>query len=200
METIELIAREAKQQGIRYLTAWGCSKDNVTKRSSAEIKFLYKLFKEYFDKLLTDKELHRDKVRVRVIGEWFKYFPGPLRISAKAIEEATKHYNKYNLTLLMAYDGKREMTDAIQRAQRSNTKISEPNLKKYLWTKDLPPVDLVIRTGEEDHLAHWSAGFLMWHTADSEFYFTKTMWPAFSVKEFRSAIHEYEKRPRNMGR
>lgn len=197
MKAIEAITREAKRQGIKYLTAWGCSRDNVTKRSPWEVRFLFKIFEEYFQKMLTDKELHRDRVRVRVIGEWLKFFPGPLKKAVLAIEEATKNYKNYNLTLLMAYDGKREMVQAVNRAKGKS--VSESNLKKYLWTKDLPLVDLVIRTGEEEHLAHWSAGFLMWHTADAEFYFTETFWPVFGVKEFRKAIAEYEKRPRNLG-
>lgn len=199
-KAVEEILREALKMNIPYVTAWGCSRDNVTKRSLSEVRFLYKIFKEYFEKMLTDKELHQNKVRVRVIGELPKFFPPGLKKAAQKIEETTKNYNKFNFTVLMAYDGKREMTDAIRKAQRAKSPVSESNLKNYLWTKDLPPVDLVIRTGESDHLAHWSAGFLMWHTADSEFYFTKTMWPAFTKKEFRKAVSEYENRPRNLGK
>ena len=95
----------------------------------------------------------------------------------------------------LAYDGRREMAEAFRRAQEE-AEIKNSKLKKYLWTKDLPPVDLVIRTGGNPH---WSAGFLMWHTADSEFYFTKTFWPAFSTKEFKAATEEYLRRPRNLG-
>ncbi|MBI2609625.1 di-trans,poly-cis-decaprenylcistransferase [Candidatus Giovannonibacteria bacterium] len=197
MKTIEDIAREAKKQGIKYLTAWGCSRDNVTKRSPGEVRYLYKLFKEHLERMLNDKDLHKDKVRVRVIGEWMKFFPSPLKTVAKKIEEETKNYGNYNFTLLMAYDGKREMAEAFENAQKKGAKIKESNLKNYLWTKDLPPVDLVIRTGGSPH---WSSGFLMWHTADSEFYFTKTFWPAFNVKEFRKAIAEYYKALRNHGK
>lgn len=196
MQVIEEITREAKKRGIKYLTAWGCSKDNVTKRSFSEVRFLYKLFEEYFQKILRDEELHRDKVKVRVIGEWLKYFPSPLRKLVKAVQKATENYENYNFTLLMAYDGKREMASAFEQARESHSKITQSSLKNYLWTKDLPPVDLVIRTGGNPH---WSAGFLMWHIADTEFYFTKTFWPAFGVKEFRKAISAYNKVPRNLG-
>ncbi len=200
MANVEYILREARRMNIPYVTAWGCSRDNVTKRSISEIRFLYNIFEKNFNKMLTDEEIHKNKVRVRVIGEWPKFFPSGLRKSIRAIEEATKTYNKFHLTFLMAYDGKREMAEAIRRAQKSSSSVSESNLKNYLWTKDLPPVDLVIRSGESGNFAHWSAGFLMWHTADSEFYFTKTTWPAFSAKEFRKAIKLYEKRPRNKGK
>ena len=197
MAIIEDIAREAKKQDIKYLTAWGCSRDNVTKRSPSEVAFLYKLFKEYFKKILTDEEVHRDKVKIRVIGEWRKYFPSPLRKAAEAAIEATKDYKHYNFTLLMAYDGKREMAEAFSEATKSGKKITESNLGEFLWTRDLPPVDLVIRTGGDPH---WSSGFLMWHTANSELYFTETFWPTFSTQEFQKAIDEYEKAPRNLGK
>lgn len=193
MEAFENISKIAKKMGIKYLTAWGCSKDNLEKRTLSEVRFLYHLFAEHFNKLLNDDEIHRDKIKVRVIGEWFKYFPTPLKKLAKKLEKTTEKYTGYNFTLLMAYDGKREMQDAFRKGHGKD-------LQKYLWTRELPSVDLVIRTGEENNLAHWSAGFLMWHTADSEFYFTKTMWPAFTAKEFQKAISAYEKRARNLGK
>lgn len=195
-ETFKKIAQEARRLDIPYLTAWGLSRDNALKRSLREIKFLYKRFQETFQKMLSDEELHRDKVKVRVIGEWPRLFPSALKTAIQKVEEATKNYERFNLTLLMAYDGKREMAEAFQKAQENGGKISNNNLKNYLWTKDLPSVDLVIRTGGNPH---WSAGFLMWHTADSELYFTKTLWPAFSAKEFGAAVKEYSKRPRNLG-
>ena len=198
-EVFEKIAKEAVRLKIPYVTAWGCSRDNVLKRSISEVRFNFNLFKRHFERMLKDKDLHTNKVRVRVIGEWPKLFPGSLKNSIEKIETATKNYSKFHLTLLMAYDGRREMADAVNRAKNAKAPITGAKLKQYLWTKDLPPVDLVIRTGEADNLAHWSAGFLMWHTSDSEFYFTKTLWPAFSVAEFKKAVREYEKRPRNLG-
>lgn len=195
-ETLEKILQEARKLKISYITAWGCSRDNVLKRSALEVKFLYKLFEEKFKKYLTDKEIHENGVNIKVIGEWPEFFPSPLQNAIKNLEEATKNYKSLFLTILMGYDGKREMAAAFQKARKSDKKVDETNLKKYLWTADLPPVDLVIRTGGNPH---WSAGFLMWQTADSEFYFTQTLWPAFSVAEFRKAISEYESRPRNLG-
>lgn len=195
-KTFEKIARESRRLGIPNLTAWGLSRDNALKRGLPELKFLYSHFKKTFTRLLTDQELHRDKVKVRVIGEWPRFFPSGLKNLIEKVENATKNYNRFNLTLLMAYDGKREMAKAFEEAKDSADRITETNLKNYLWTKELPPVDLVIRTGGNPH---WSAGFLMWHTSDSEFYFTKTFWPEFTPSEFNKAVQEYRKRPRNLG-
>ncbi|MBI4059649.1 di-trans,poly-cis-decaprenylcistransferase [Candidatus Giovannonibacteria bacterium] len=195
-EIFKDVAREARKLDIPYLTAWGLSRDNALKRGVRELKFLYNRFQENFEKLLQDKEIHEDKVKVRVLGEWPRFFPSKLKTAIEKVEQATQGYHKFNLTFLLAYDGRREMAEAFRRAQHNAT-TNNSELKTYLWTKDLPPVDLVIRTGGNPH---WSAGFLMWHTADSEFYFTKTFWPAFKTGEFRKAVEEYRRRPRNLGK
>ncbi|MDP3785120.1 MAG: polyprenyl diphosphate synthase [bacterium] len=196
-DTLEKILREARRARISHITAWAASRDNVLKRSAMEVKFLYKLFEEKFKKYLTDKEIHENQVNIKVIGEWREFFPKSLQKVIGNLEEATKDYKNLFLTILMAYDGKREMAAAFKKAKSSGEEIDEKNLKDYLWTRNLPPVDLVIRTGGNPH---WSAGFLMWQTADSEFYFTQTLWPAFSTKEFQKAITEYNRRPRNLGK
>jgi undecaprenyl diphosphate synthase len=196
-ETLERILREARRSDISYITAWAASRDNVLKRSATEVKFLYKLFEEKFNKYLSDKEIHENRVNIRVIGEWNEFFPDSLKKAILNLQKATEKYSNIFLTILMAYDGKREMAAAFSKAQNEPQSSGNINPKKYLWTGHLPPVDLVIRTGGNPH---WSAGFLMWHTADSEFYFTETLWPDFSIKEFRKAVGEYEKRPRNLGK
>jgi undecaprenyl diphosphate synthase len=69
-------------------------------------------------------------------------------------------------------------------------------IKKSLFTSELPPVDLIIRTGGEPHN---SAGFMMWHTAYSQYYFTPTYFPDFDKKELSKAINDYSKRKRRYG-
>ena len=68
-----------------------------------------------------------------------------------------------------------------------------------LWTRSLPPVDLIIRTGCEGD-PHNSAGFMMWHTVYSQFYFTKTLFPDFSPEEFERAIKDFLRRERRFGK
>jgi len=101
----------------------------------------------------------------------------------------------------MAYSGIDEMTSAVKqianrKAQGKNLKIDEKLIKENLWTKDLPPVDLVIRTGGEPH---WSMGMMMWDVANAQLYFTETLLPDFSVEEFKKAIEQYSKTERRMG-
>jgi len=79
-----------------------------------------------------------------------------------------------------------------------NMKVTEKVLKEHLWSGSLPSVDLLIRTGIEND-PHNSVGFMMWHTANSQYYFTNTMYPDFGKKEFAKAIREYQKRERRLG-
>ena len=74
--------------------------------------------------------------------------------------------------------------------------IDKDFIKSCLWTKDLPLVDLVIRTGGEPHL---SAGFMMWDIADAQFYFTEKLWPDFGQEDLKEAVKNYSQRPRRFG-
>ena len=123
------------------------------------------------------------------------------RRGLKAIEEAiekTKKYNKYFITFLMAYNGTDEMLDCIKKIKEKRGDVNEKTIKENLWTKDLPPVDLLIRTGVEND-PHLSAGFMMWHTAYSQLYFTNKYFPDFKEKQFEEAIKDYSNRKRRKG-
>ena len=75
--------------------------------------------------------------------------------------------------------------------------MSDESLRAALWTAELPDVDLVIRTGGEPH---WSAGFMMWLTANSQFYFTEQLWPDFKKDELKKALDDYDGRERRLGK
>jgi undecaprenyl diphosphate synthase len=200
-KTLGKILLKARDLKIPYFTFWAGSWDNLTKRPKIEIDFLFKLYTKYFKKALKDKRIHQNKVKINVFGRWKEIAP---KTTQKAIEkaiDATKNYNNYFLTLLIAYDGRDEMIDCIQRIANlyPKKKITPELIKKNLWTKDLPPVDLVIRTGCEGD-PHLSAGFMMWDTAYSQLYFTKTLFPDFGPEEFEKIIEDYAQRQRRFGK
>jgi len=205
VKTLEKILKAALDLKIPYFTFWGTSLDNVTKRSSSEVNFLFKLFEWHFKKLAKVREVHQNGVRINVLGRWEKLFPEKTKKAIREAIEKTKNYKNYQLTFLMAYSGIDEMTTAIRgiaefRIQNSELRINEESIKANLWTKDLPAVDLVIRTASErDNWSHLSAGLMMWDLADAQIYFTQTLFPDFSVAEFKKAIKQYSQTERRMG-
>lgn len=198
-KTFEKVLEKALELRIPYITFWGSSWDNLTKRSKIEVNFLFKVYTEQFKRIVGDKRIHANKVKVSVLGRWQEILPKATQEAIKKALAATKNYRKHCLTFLLAYNGTDEMVDCIQKiANKPKAKVTEKLIKENLWTKDLPPVDLVIRTGCEND-PHLSAGFMMWDTAYSQLYFTKTFLPAFSPKEFEEIIRDYSDRQRRMG-
>ena len=198
-DTAETIIRAVRELGVPYMSFWGCSVGNVTKRDSAEVQFLYKIFKEQFERLANDQEIHENQVKVRILGEWKKYFPADVQAAAENLIQKTAHYSKFHLTFLMAYSGVAEMIQAIQAIcdMQGEKLVNKERVKKHLYTSELPVVDLVIRTGGEPHL---SEGFMMWDTTDAQLYFTETLWPDFSPAELEKAVGEYGERERRLGK
>lgn len=201
-KTAEKIFRAALDLKIPHFTFWGSSLDNIVKRPAPEVDFLFKLFERYFKKLAKGKEIHSRQIKISALGRWGKLFPEKAKKAIREAVEKTKNYKNYHLTFLLAYSGVDEMTTAIQRiaelrSKNSELRINEQLIKNNLWTKDLPPVDLVIRTGDEPHNSN---GFMMWDTADSQFYFTETLWPDFSEEEFKKAIAIFQKTERRFGK
>ncbi len=200
MANLENILEKSVELKIKYLTFWGASVDNLTKRPKREVDFLYKVFDNQLRKAIIDKRIEKNKVRVNVLGRWQEFFPKATQKIINQLIQKTKNYNKHFLTFLLAYNGTDEMLDCIRKiSQKGIKQITKETIKKHLWTKDLPPVDLVIRTGCEND-PHNSAGFMMWDTTYSQLYFTKTLFPAFTPKEFEKIIKNYKKRERRMGR
>jgi len=203
VETTEKIFEKALELKIPYLTFWAASYDNLLRRSREEVKFLIQLITEEFQRLLKDARVEKNKVKIRILGRFREILPAKtLRIIEKLMEK-TEKYEIFSLTFLLAYNGTDEMVEAIKRITKafkeSTIKITGHVIKNFLWTKDLPPVDLVIRTGcEED--PHNSAGFMMWHTAYSQYYFTKTLYPDFTPEEFEGVIKDFIKRERRLGK
>ena len=147
--------------------------------------------------------IRENKVRINVFGRWQEIFPESLRRIVEKTIEKTKNYNQYFLSLLLAYNGTDEMLECIKKiskiSTKENIKVDENLIKENLWTGNLPMVDLVIRTGCEGD-PHNSAGFMMWHTAYSQFYFTKTLFPDFTPREFEEAIRDFQRRRRRFGK
>ena len=193
----------AIENNVVNLSFWGSSMNNLTKRSLSEVKNLYFGFKKQFTLLLEEDMIHTHKVKVNVLGKWRDYFPKDLiRVIDKLIQ-VTEEYDQHTVNFFLGYNGDEEMLSAIQQivdeAGRGDVipVVDAKYLKNHLYTRDLPPVDLLIRTGGDPHN---SVGFMMWDTANSQYYFTDTCYPDFSPAEFEKAMVEYNKREKRHGK
>lgn len=193
-KTFEKILKSAYEQNVHCLSFWGMSVDNIDKRPPLEVKFLLETFSKVLLKALKSPDLKKYDVRVSILGEWRQRFPKKLVDLGEKIIKETKDRKKHIINLLLCYDGKSEMLRAFKEAVNSKESFTTP--KDYLWTRDLPPVDLVIRTGGDPHL---SAGFMMWDTADAQLCFSEKLWPDFTASDFEAAIADFKKRERRFG-
>ncbi len=187
---------------ISYVTFWGASLSNITKRSPEEVKELFAIYKKMFAKLAKDKKPDKHRIKIDILGRWRELFPSETKAPMEEVLEKTKGYDGRQLTFLMAYSGTDEMVHACKNIAQAKTKDPELTidgelLKRNLLTKDLPPVDLVIRTGGEPH---WSDGLMMWDVANAQLYFTKTLWPDFSPEECKKALEYFSRAERRMGK
>ena len=155
--------------------------------------------------LAVDPRIHSRRVRVRAIGE-LALVPRPTLEAIKAAEQPTRDYTGMELTIAVAYGGRQEIVDAVRAALREldleGTTLSEAierltpdTIAKHLYTAGLPDPDLMIRTSGEVRLS----GFLLWQSANSEFYFSDVNWPAFRRIDFLRAIRAFQGRQRRFG-
>ncbi len=166
-----------------------------------ETQALLRIYEEYFTKLLGDEEVHKDRARINFIGHWEEQFPGSLKKIMNQCQESTKDYGQYFLNFFLAYSGDHEMLQAIRSIasefEGRSGEITEETVKSHLLTRDLPPVDFLIRTGGEPHL---SAGFMMWDVANAQLFFSEKHYPDFDENEFSLAIEDYQNRARRFGK
>jgi tritrans,polycis-undecaprenyl-diphosphate synthase [geranylgeranyl-diphosphate specific] len=196
----EKIIKQAFKMGIKGLSFWGSSLENLEKRPISEKKALLQIYEKYFEKLIGSDDVHEKKIKINVIGKWREQFPKKLAGILEEGVEKTSHYRKYNLNFFLAYSGDDEMIEAVKKIVKNykfGQKITSATIKKNLMTSNLPPVDLLIRTGGDPHL---SVGFMMWDIANAQLYFSEKYYPDFSNAEFAEAVREYQRRERRHGK
>jgi undecaprenyl diphosphate synthase len=202
---IENISRAALRLGVKYITFWGSSVDNLTRRPFEEKRELLKIYEKYFKRLIEGEDVYKNKTRIGVFGRWEEQFPGKLkRILKEGIDKTRQHADNF-MNFLLAYNGDDELLSAMQSIvskgvnQGKKDIMAEEEFRAHLMTGTLPDVDLLIRTGVEGD-PHNSAGFLMWHTRNSQYYFSEKMFPDFNELEFEKAIQDFARRSRRFGK
>ena len=184
--------------GVSYLTLFGFSSENW-KRPEAEVMDLMVLLRRYLQSEIA--ELHKNGVRVRVIGERSRFSPDIVSLIRNA-EEMTKANDALHLTVALNYGSRqeisktaRELAEAVAAGKIKAQDIDEALFASHLATADMPDPDLLIRTSGEKRLSN----FLLWQSAYAELVFLDVLWPDFNKSHLEDAIHEFHRRERRYG-
>lgn len=200
MERVIDIVECASKIGIKYLTLYAFSTENW-KRPANEIDGLMKILVLYIRREL-DK-LHKNNIKLNILGDISK-IPDAPRIEVERAIEKTKNNTKMILNIALNYGGRDEIVYGIKGflkdLEMGKITIEELNtntFSNYLYTKDQPDVDLIIRPSGEYRISN----FLLYQMAYAELYFSESdiLWPDFRENDFYNAILEYQKRSRRFG-
>jgi len=199
-DKLEEVLEWCFELGIKNLTVYAFSTENF-ERDINEVKSLMNLCKTELNRALKDSRIHKNKVKIRVIGH-LDSLPEDISESAQYIMDKTKKYDNYSFNIALAYGGREEIIHAIQKianeVKDGNLDISdinEPIVSKYLYTNGIPDPDLILRTSGEERISN----FLLWQLAYSELYFSDVYWPAFQKNDFLKAIRTVQRRQRRFG-
>ncbi|MSY63154.1 MAG: di-trans,poly-cis-decaprenylcistransferase, partial [Actinobacteria bacterium] len=187
----------AIEAGVKYLTVFAFSTENW-KRSPEEVKFLMNYNREVLRR--RRDELDGWNVRIRWAGRRPRLWPTVIDELLTA-ERLTAKNKGLTFTMAVNYGSRIEIVDAINQIVEDSKSgkikgaVTEKTVQKYLLTKDVPDVDLFIRSSGEQRISN----FLLWQSAYAEFVFLDVLWPDFSRKHLFEAIQQYAKRSRRFG-
>ena len=192
MKRIVKLVDSVRAAGIKYLTLYALSTENLS-RPQEELDGLYVLFRRYFEEYVP--RLVESDVEIRIIGD-ISALPQDVAEKMTAVCARSKKDAAFHLVFAVNYGGRAEIVRAANLAAEMGGKVTEENFSRFLYTRDIPDPDMIIRTGGELRLSN----FLLWQSAYSELYFTDTLFPDFDEKELGRALREYARRNRRFGR
>ena len=197
-EAVRRTLTAAVELGIKYLTLFGFSSENW-KRPADEVSALMGLLRHYIRGEIA--ELHRNGVRLRVIGDRAK-LPADVVGMIDNAEKLTAGNDRLNLSIALSYGGRAEIALAARRLAEDVASgrlapgaIDEDMVAARLLTAGIPDPDLLIRTSGEQRISN----FLLWQTAYAELVFTPTLWPDFAKGDLEKAVRDFHGRDRRYG-
>ena len=200
MLAMKEIVKRSSVLGVKYLTVYAFSTENW-KRSTEEVSGIFKLLVFYVSKELA--ELHRENVRIHILGDYSKLPEDALKAVENAIA-TTKNNTGLKFNIALNYGSRNEIKNAVQSIGRdikegllSPEEITEELIGSKLETgiAGIPDPDLLIRTSGEERISN----YLLWQIAYSEFVFSQVLWPDFTPEEYEKCIEIYQSRDRRFG-
>ncbi len=196
IENIENIVRASGDLGIKYVTFWALSTENIKERSKIEVLGLFNLLRKSFQDQFP--RMMKEGVKIKVIGEE-SGLPSDIKKIINKLNKTLVRNPKIRLNIAFNYGGKAEIVQAIKKAlveKKSSKEIEKVDIERHLYTSGVPDPELIIRTGGKKRLS----GYLLWQSEYSELYFVDTYWPDFNEKQLKKAISWYFEQQRNFGK
>lgn len=189
--TFKKVVDHCIDRGIEAVTVYAFSTENWS-RPKKEVDSIMELLEEYVDDAAQN---FRDRdAKITFIGDKSALSP-QLREKMEVLEHQTEGRN-FRLNIALNYGGRNEIVHAVNDILKSGiTEITEDMISEHLYTKDSPPLDLIVRTGNEYRISN----FLLWQSAYAELYFCDVLWPDFSDKDVDKAIAAFSFRKRRFG-
>jgi undecaprenyl diphosphate synthase len=188
VKTAKRIIGYSLENDIKNVTLYALSNENLT-RPKFELRNLFDIF---FYSFTEEKNyLIDNKISIKFIGN-LDDLPKKIKENAIFLEQSTKKNKKLNLFIALNYGGKQDIKQAVKKAIDRKNK----NFEKFLYSKDLPEVDLLIRTGGFKRLSN----FILWQCSYAELYFTDVLWPNFSKQNFLKSLEWYNSVNRKFGK
>ena len=184
----------AKDLGIKEMTFYVLSVENIKNRPKKELNYLYKIFNDAFKEMDSEK-IDKNKIKMKFIGD-LSLLPEDLRKLCLKLEERTKNNRNFFVNFAIAYGGRQEIIEAVKKILKNKINfddIDEKLIEENLYLNSEP--DLIIRTGGEKR----TSNFLPWQAAYSEWMFLDKMWPEFEKQDLINCIKEFKNRKRNFG-
>ena len=190
LKSVESIIKRSIEYNIKFLTLYAFSTENW-KRPKKEINYLFNLLESFLISKIG--EFHRQNIKLKIIGN--KNFSKKLNMLLNSAEKKTSKNSKIQINLALNYGSKLELVNAARMASKNDYIINEKNIEKFLYTKNIPDPDILIRTGNTKRLSN----FLLWQLAYTEIFFEKKLWPDFDKKDYSKIINKFRKIKRNYG-
>ena len=198
-KAVKRVVEGCAELGVENLTLYAFSTENWN-RPKFEVQTLMKLLISSLKNEI--KTLLDNDIKLNAIGD-LKALPTKVYRELMAVIDITKNNSKRTLTLALSYGSREELVNAVKQISIkvkkniiSPEKIDESVINEHLYTRNLPEVDLLIRTGGEQRISN----FLLWQIAYTELYFTNVFWPDFTNQHLYEAIINYQKRERRFGK
>lgn len=190
INTIETLIRVCVEEKVSHLSLFAFSTENWA-RPQDEVEFIFELFEKVLDENL--HQFIENNIRLRIIGDLSR-LESRLRDKLKNAENLTKNCTLLCVNVAVSYGAKDEIVRSVKRLLEQGLELNEENISTNL---DLPlDVDLLLRVGNAKRLSN----FLLWQCAYAEIYFSPTLFPGLTKKEFKRIIKEYHKRERTFGK